>query len=463
MGSTSRFSTILRLLTLSGFTTSIPGASALFNVTTPGTAIITISSAGQFSSSAGSITLGDLTASVPDNAPYGSKEILQITNLSVFDDSAIPQPLPSVAQDAIHIAAYFGDTNDDQSYSTPDVTLEQRLIGLINNGFPAFPLADPVLIGDITLNGQIQANDTTSIQRVIGLVNVPNVPALPTGLAPAPSGGPDPTIFIPSEHANPGDTVNVPVEMTVTESAGITVSGFQVAIAYDPTEFTVGSLAQLGSMFSASSGFSGLLTVPKPGELIFQASSPNGTGTIPNKTTTDLFTLSFTVKASAPDGKSVINLLQNIQTTSTAIFDDSLDRLTLSPAPTNGASDSVDGTFSIGTTKIKTVAASASATLSTAIQDSAGPSVNFATAAQPAPLTATSIGPAATVQGSTASSNSLVLRIAKRSTKEGENKGPGGRLHRFETRSHDRRFRELEREVRALWRLGVSWTWQSPS
>ena len=83
--------------------------------------------------------------------------------------------------------------------------------------------------------------------------------------------------------------------MTVTASSGITVSGFQVAIAYDPNEFTVGTLAQLGSMFSASLGFSGLLTFPKPGELIFQASSPTGTGTIPDKTTTDLFTLSFTV------------------------------------------------------------------------------------------------------------------------------------------------------------------------
>ena len=186
------------LLTLSGFTTSIPGASALFNVTKPGTAVITISSAGQFSSSAGSITLGDLTASVPNNAPYGSKEILQITKLSVFDDSATPQPLPSVAQDAIHIAAYFGDTNGDQSYSTPDVTLEQRYIGLINNGFPAFPLADPTLIGNITLSGLIQANDTTSIQREIGeQINVPNIPALPTGLTPPPT-GPDPEIFIPN-------------------------------------------------------------------------------------------------------------------------------------------------------------------------------------------------------------------------------------------------------------------------
>ena len=325
-------------------------------MTTPGTAIITISSPGQFSSSAGSITLGDLTASVPDNAPYGSKEILQITKLSVFDDSATPQPLPSVAQDAIHIAAYFGDTNDDQSYNTPDVTLEQRYIGLINNGFPAFPLADPTLIGDITGNGLIQANDTTSIQRVIGLVNVPNVPALPTGLPAAPSGGPDPTIFIPNVSGNPGDTVTVPVEMTVTEASGITVSGFEIAIEYDPTKFTVGAVAQLGSMFSASLGFSPYLTFPAPGELIFQAESPVGTDTIPYNTTTDLFTLSFTVNASATVGTSVINLMQNIQTATTAIFDDNLNQLTLSPAPTNSPTDSVDGTFGIGEAVLDSIA-----------------------------------------------------------------------------------------------------------
>ncbi len=64
------------LLTLSGFTSTIAGASAVFNVTTPGTAIITVSGAGQFASSGGTITLGDLTAAVPDDAPYGSKEIL---------------------------------------------------------------------------------------------------------------------------------------------------------------------------------------------------------------------------------------------------------------------------------------------------------------------------------------------------------------------------------------------------
>ena len=212
------------LLTLSSFTTTIPGAMATANLSTPGTAVITISSATQFSSTAGAITLGDFTAAVPNNATYGSKEILHITNLSVFDDSTVPQPLPSVGQDAIHVAAFFGDTSGDGAYTTQDVTLEQRDIGLVNSGFPFYQMADPVLIGDTTGNGQIQANDTTLIQRVIGQISVPNIPPLPTGITPPPSGGPDPTLFIPNENGLAGAVVTVPVRVTVTEPAGISVS-----------------------------------------------------------------------------------------------------------------------------------------------------------------------------------------------------------------------------------------------
>ena len=91
---------------------------------------MTVSSATQFSPSAGRWRSGYLTATVPNNAPYAAKEILDITNLSVFDNSQVPQPLPSVGQDAIHVAAYFGDTNGDGGYTTQDVTLEQRFIAL---------------------------------------------------------------------------------------------------------------------------------------------------------------------------------------------------------------------------------------------------------------------------------------------------------------------------------------------
>ena len=198
------------LLTLSNFTSTIPGASVFANLTTPGTAVITVSSATQFSATAGAITLGDFTATVPNTAPYGSKEILDITNLSVFDDSTVPQLLPSVGQAAIHVAAFFGDTSGDGAYTTQDVTLEQRVIGLANSGFGFYKMTDPVLIGDITGNGLIQANDTTLIQREIGQINVPNIPALPTGVTPPPSNGPDPKLFIPNVSGQAGQVVTVP-------------------------------------------------------------------------------------------------------------------------------------------------------------------------------------------------------------------------------------------------------------
>ena len=109
-------------------------------------------------------------------------------------------------------------------------------------------MADPVLIGDITGNGLIQANDTTNIQRVIALQSVPNIPALPSGL-PTVATGPDPEIYIPNVEGSPGTDVSVPVYLNVTEPAGISISSFQIVIQFDPSNFTVNT-ATIGSEFS---------------------------------------------------------------------------------------------------------------------------------------------------------------------------------------------------------------------
>ena len=107
--------------------------------------------------------------------------------------------------------------------------------------------------------------------------------------------------------------------------------------------------ASLGAMFPGALGFAPVLTFPAPGQLIFNAASGTGTGLIPTGTTTALFTLSFTVAADAAAGPTVINLLQGISSTTTAIFanDTELSRLSLSPAPSNASNDSVDGIFQI--------------------------------------------------------------------------------------------------------------------
>jgi len=158
--------------------------------------------------------------------------------------------------------------------------------------------------------------------------------------------------------------------VTVTEPAGITVSSFQVAIAYDPSVFTVSPNAQIGATFAALGTPS--VSFAAPGEIIVQAASAGGTGTIPDNTTADLFDLTFTLASGAADGPSVVNLLQNIGSTSTAIFanDAGLTQLTLSPAPTNNPTDPVDGTFTVGTVAATTTTLSAtSAPFSTAAQN----------------------------------------------------------------------------------------------
>ena len=57
------------------------------------------------------------------------------------------------------------------------------------------------------------------IQRVIGQINVPNIPALPTGVTSPPSNGRDPKFFIPNVSGKAGQVVTVPVDLTVTETA----------------------------------------------------------------------------------------------------------------------------------------------------------------------------------------------------------------------------------------------------
>ena len=143
----------------------------------------------------------------------------------------------------------------------------------------------------------------------------------------------------------------MPVDIDVTEQAGITVSGFEIAIAYDPSIFTVGTVAQLGPMFSVLG--SPIVLFPTGSWVVFSRQIPQLVQVrFPSATTTDLFSLSFTVNSNASNGPSVINLLHNIQTRrryGRSSQRCNLTQLTLSPAPTNAATDSVDGTFQVGT------------------------------------------------------------------------------------------------------------------
>src|SRR5271165_885443 len=90
-------------------------------------------------------------------------------------------------------------------------------------------MEDRIMLASLTASGGVVP--IAGAQGAIGTANVQSTLSA--------AAIPDPTIFIPVVHGNDGDTVSVPIELTVTAASGITVSGFQVAIAYDSSEFSV--------------------------------------------------------------------------------------------------------------------------------------------------------------------------------------------------------------------------------
>ena len=148
--------------------------------------------------------------------------------------------LPSLAADAIHIAAFFGDVTGDHVYNGTDASVEAKLAVHLITGFSnTYPLVDPVVIGDVTGDGKIQGVDASGIAKVAAHIPYANVASLPSGVTFPGTGGPDPTIYVPNNLvAQPGQTITVPIYMNVTESTGITLESTDVTLDYDPTVLT---------------------------------------------------------------------------------------------------------------------------------------------------------------------------------------------------------------------------------
>jgi hypothetical protein len=335
-----------RLLAITAFTladsVASRGALSELQPLTPGVALLTITAPTGLAEDADPLIVGSFTARVPDDAPYGGKHVLDIAALRAYDTAPDPAELPALDDDGIHVAAFFGDTSGDRSYNSPDATLVRRVIGQVNTGFSAYPLADPVLIADITLNGRIQSNDTTNIRRANGQAAVPNIPPLPSVATPPEASGADPRIFIPRDLVGgPGETVTVPVMIEVTEAGGLTIGGFDMVLEFDPARFTV-SQAKLGGLFLGTD-VSGTMTQPAPGQLIYTADSLVGTSRFPVGTLGDLLTLTVAIGAGAAPGPAAWNLLASLGPSRTGVYDAALEELVLYPPLTNASGDAGDG------------------------------------------------------------------------------------------------------------------------
>ncbi|WP_254508784.1 cadherin domain-containing protein [Anatilimnocola floriformis] len=355
------------LLTITGGTTPIPGASISVNTGVPGQVTVALSSATAFTSTAGALTIVNLTATVPNTAPLGSKAFLNLTNVNVSDVSTAD--LPSVGDDGVQIAAYRGDLNNSNSITTGDVTALLRAIsGSLNTtGFPILNNVDPALAGDMNDNGALATGDGTGLLRFISGSSggFPQIPALPTGLTP--TTGADPRIYIPTGlSVLPGATLQVPVRINVTEPAGISLAGFDVNFTYDTTRFTLGSVSLAGSVIEGL-GFSNSTNTGVPGQIRLVYAGESGPS-LANGFDGLLATVTLNALAAAPIGTSALNI------TAAGASDNDTNDLTIAPAATAAANDAnVDGSVTVSDGNLAPTAVSVTPNPATIAENTAIP------------------------------------------------------------------------------------------
>lgn len=267
-----------------------PGLSGavVLDVTQAGIALVTVTSSTQLSSTAGSATLVNFTASVPANAPYGSQGILDLTDLQLSDTQLMP--LAASDDDGIHIAAYFGDANGSQTYNSPDATLTQRLIVGLGTGFHSYQLADPYLLVDINSNGFVQSDDVTQIQRAIVGLSTPEISTLPSSSFNS-SGDLAPQVFVPHNlSASVGETVTAPVQLFETEPRDTTRTEDNLAIAYNAAPLPLDELALGELTIGLGMGLNGAMPGVLPSSLS-GGSSPALPGVAHGAASTQQFTV----------------------------------------------------------------------------------------------------------------------------------------------------------------------------
>jgi hypothetical protein len=257
------------LLHITGAVSKIAGASFTANITEvghTGTAVLSLSSPTKISSLTTALTIGSLLATVPfgATATYGAKQLLHFTGMSMTNTAGTSVTLTN--QDAVEVAAYFGDVNDTGLGFNVNgaVAAIGTVAGLAANvvtqtlpGFTAFPELDPVIIGSVSQQGgSIVPSDTTAINRQV-TGGQPAIPWLPVGVT-AVTVGPDPVLSVPTNlMAIPGSTVMVPVNIDTAHPEGSTgMVRAELALTFDPNVFEVSAAdVQLGSVPEAGSGW----------------------------------------------------------------------------------------------------------------------------------------------------------------------------------------------------------------
>src|SRR5262249_35782569 len=127
---------------------------------------------------------------VPNTAPYASKQVINLKNVTLNGGA-----IPSRDDDGVHVAAYMADVVGDRTIDAFDGTKVAQMAAGLGTGFLAFQNADPVIIADASGDGTVDAFDGTKVAQKAAGLTVPQIPDVPTGVNP-PVGGPDPVLFV---------------------------------------------------------------------------------------------------------------------------------------------------------------------------------------------------------------------------------------------------------------------------
>jgi len=181
------------------------GWAPAFNLNTPGQVVVTIY--GPTPLDAGEISLVEIEANVPEDAPYRSAAILGLSNIQVNEGA-----IASRADCAVQVAAYFGDATGNHTYSGLDAAYIARVAVGLDGGFSAYRLKDPVIVADVTGNGRLSGLDAAYFARKAVGLEQPQIPDLPDPIPGIIAVGRDPLLSIPENlAAQRGSMVTVPI------------------------------------------------------------------------------------------------------------------------------------------------------------------------------------------------------------------------------------------------------------
>ncbi len=151
------------------------GSTLTADMSTPGWITLTISSPGT-PLDRGAHHLVSFLADVPATATYGVSGVLAFSDLNVSDSPGAA--IDATADDALHLAAYFGESTGNGEYSGLDAQRVARVAVGLDSGFQTYPATDPVVIADITGNGALSGLDAQKIALQAVGIAPPEIPPI---------------------------------------------------------------------------------------------------------------------------------------------------------------------------------------------------------------------------------------------------------------------------------------------